>query len=91
MDITGVITALVIGIIIGALARLVLPGRQNIGFLLTLLVGVLGALLGTFVAGLLDVAVTGGVDWIEIAMQIAFAAVGVILVDRVRGGRAVSR
>lgn len=86
MDISGIISALIIGLIVGTLGRLLLPGRQNIGLLLTLLVGVLAALLGTLVAGLFGVADTGGFDWIEVAIQIVFAIVGVALVDRVRSG-----
>jgi len=36
MTVTGIITAIVIGAIIGALARLILPGRQNIPIWLTI-------------------------------------------------------
>ena len=43
----GIITALIIGLIIGALGRLVVPGRQNIPIWLTMLVGVGAALLGS--------------------------------------------
>lgn len=79
MEITGLCTALIVGLIIGALGRLVLPGKQRIGLLWTLLVGVVAALLGTLVASVLGVAHTGGVDWIELALQVGFAAVGVSL------------
>ena len=47
MQILGLI---VIGLVIGVLARLLLPGRQRIGFGLTLLLGVGGALIGGLVA-----------------------------------------
>ncbi|MET7397423.1 GlsB/YeaQ/YmgE family stress response membrane protein [Dactylosporangium sp. NPDC005572] len=87
MEISGIFTALVIGLIIGALGRLVLPGRQQIGFWLTLLIGVVAALLGTFVAAIFGVANTAGIDWIELALQVAFAAGGVAAVDGIRGGR----
>ncbi|GGM82904.1 GlsB/YeaQ/YmgE family stress response membrane protein [Dactylosporangium sucinum] len=87
MEISGIFTALVIGLIIGALGRLVLPGRQQIGFWLTLLIGVVAALLGTFVAAIFGVAKTAGIDWIELGLQVAFAAGGVAIADGVRGGR----
>ena len=77
MEVTGIITALVIGLIIGALGRLVVPGRQNIAIWLTLVIGVVAALLGTLVAGVFGVAETPGIDWIELALQVGFAAVGV--------------
>ena len=47
MQILGLI---LIGLVIGVLARLVLPGRQRIGMGLTLLLGVGGALIGGIVA-----------------------------------------
>jgi uncharacterized membrane protein YeaQ/YmgE (transglycosylase-associated protein family) len=77
MEVTGIITALVIGLIIGALGRLVVPGRQNIAIWLTLVIGIVAALLGTLVAGVFGVAETPGIDWIELALQVGFAAVGV--------------
>jgi len=80
MEITGFFTAIIIGLIIGALGRLVVPGRQNIKIWLTLLIGVAAALLGTVIAGLLGVDDTNGPDWIELALQIALAAGGVALV-----------
>lgn len=80
MEVTGFFTAIVIGLIIGALGRLVVPGKQNIPIWLTLLIGVLAAILGTFVAGVLGVADTRGVDWIELIIQVGFAAVGVSVV-----------
>ncbi|KXK62099.1 transglycosylase [Micromonospora rosaria] len=77
MEVTGFFTAIVIGLIIGALGRLVVPGKQNIPIWLTLAIGVLAALLGTLVAGILGVDDTRGIDWIELALQVGFAAIGV--------------
>ena len=45
-----VIGLIVIGIVIGILARLVLPGRQHIGVLMTILLGIAGAVIGGLVA-----------------------------------------
>lgn len=87
MTVTGIFTALVVGLVIGALARLVLPGRQPIPIWLTIVVGALGAVLGTLLAQNLGVAVTPGIDWIEIVLQIAIAAVGVSLVSGLYGRR----
>lgn len=87
MEVTGFFTAIVIGLIIGALGRLVVPGRQRIPIWLTLLIGVVAAILGTLVAGALGVDDTRGVDWIELAIQVAFAAIGVSLVAGTYGRR----
>ncbi|MBM2622704.1 GlsB/YeaQ/YmgE family stress response membrane protein [Actinoplanes sp. LDG1-06] len=87
MEISGIFTAIIIGLIIGALGRLVLPGKQNISIWLTLLIGIIAALVGTFLASLIGVAETRGVDWIELALQIALAAGGVALVAGARTRR----
>jgi uncharacterized membrane protein YeaQ/YmgE (transglycosylase-associated protein family) len=86
MTVTGIITALIVGLVVGALGRLVVPGRQRIGLGLTLLVGVVAALLGTALARGLGIATTtAGIDWIEIMFQVALAAVGVVLVANLMG------
>jgi uncharacterized membrane protein YeaQ/YmgE (transglycosylase-associated protein family) len=87
MEIDGIISAIVIGIVIGVLGRLVVPGRQRIGVLLTILVGIVAALIGSWIATGLDVADTDGVDWVEWLIQIGLAALGVASLDRTRARR----
>lgn len=87
MEISGVLSAIVIGIVIGVLGRLAVPGRQHIGILWTLVVGIVAALLGSAVAAGLGVANTSGPDWIEWLIQIALAALGVAALGRSRVGR----
>jgi uncharacterized membrane protein YeaQ/YmgE (transglycosylase-associated protein family) len=87
MEVTGFFTAIIIGLIIGALGRLVVPGKQNIPIWLTLVIGVVAALLGTFVAAAVGVDDTRGVDWIELILQVGFAAVGVAIVAGIRQRR----
>lgn len=75
---------IVAGLIIGALARLVTPGKQNLGLLATLLLGLAGSVIGGLVANLLGtgdifelnvvgfvVAVIGAVLLIGVAESIA--------------------
>jgi uncharacterized membrane protein YeaQ/YmgE (transglycosylase-associated protein family) len=45
-----IIGAIVVGLIIGALARLVMPGKQNIGVIVTVLIGIVGSFLGTWIS-----------------------------------------
>ena len=80
MHVSGIITAIVIGLIIGALGRLVVPGKQNIPIWLTMLIGVVAAIIGTFIASALGVNDTDGIDWIELLIQVVLAAVGVAAV-----------
>jgi uncharacterized membrane protein YeaQ/YmgE (transglycosylase-associated protein family) len=81
IDIIGLI---VWGLIIGAIARLLLPGRQKIGIALTLLLGVLGALIGGAVAGALG---TGYVFELNVIGVIAavLASVGLLALAQAAG------
>jgi uncharacterized membrane protein YeaQ/YmgE (transglycosylase-associated protein family) len=88
---SGIISALIIGLIIGALGRLVVPGRQSIPIWLTMLIGVGAALLGTVIARAAGVADTAGLDWTEIFIQVVLAAIGVALVVGITGRRGVTR
>jgi uncharacterized membrane protein YeaQ/YmgE (transglycosylase-associated protein family) len=91
MTVTGIISAIIVGLIIGALGRLVLPGRQNIPVWLTIVVGIIAAIIGTAIARAAGWATTPGVDWLEIVIQVVLAAVGVALVSGMRGSRSVTR
>ncbi len=91
MTVTGIITAIIVGAIIGMLGRLILPGRQPIGALLTVGVGIVAAIVGTLLAQEVGVATTDGVDWIELAFQVILAAVGVGAVAALRRGRTYDR
>ncbi|MFC7259910.1 MULTISPECIES: GlsB/YeaQ/YmgE family stress response membrane protein [Streptomyces] len=84
MEISGIISAILIGIIIGVLGRLVVPGRQRIGILWTIGVGIVAAFVGSGIAAAFGVADTKGVDWIEWLIQIGLAALGVAALDRAR-------
>jgi uncharacterized membrane protein YeaQ/YmgE (transglycosylase-associated protein family) len=79
VEISGLFTALLFGAIIGGLGRLVVPGRQHVSLLATILVGIVAALLGTAAATVLGVADTSGIDWIELALQVGLASAGVTL------------
>ncbi|MER6221686.1 GlsB/YeaQ/YmgE family stress response membrane protein [Streptomyces sp. 900105755] len=87
MEISGIISAIIIGLIIGVLGRLVVPGRQHIGILWTIVVGIVAALLGSALAAGFGVADTKGPDWIEWFIQIALAALGIAALDRSRARR----
>jgi uncharacterized membrane protein YeaQ/YmgE (transglycosylase-associated protein family) len=85
MTIESILGAIVIGAVIGALGRLLLPGRQAIGWILTIVVGIVAALIGTALAQVMGVETTRGIDWIELLMQVVLAVVGVGLVAGIRG------
>ncbi|WP_433372361.1 GlsB/YeaQ/YmgE family stress response membrane protein [Streptosporangium sp. CA-115845] len=87
MTIESILGAIVIGAVIGAIGRLLLPGRQAIGWILTIVVGIVAALIGTAIAQVLGVVTTDGIDWIELVMQVGLAVVGVGLVAGLKRSR----
>jgi len=94
MTVTGIITAIIVGAIIGALGRLVVPGRQPIPIWLTIVVGIVAAFIGTLLARALGIpTATNGIDWLELLVQVIVAAIGVVIVSNlyVRRGRSSLR
>lgn len=90
MTVMGIITAIVVGAIIGALGRLVVPGKQHIPIWLTIVIGIVAAFIGTFIARAVGIPTqTAGIDWLELLVQVIVAAIGVAIVAGVYGRRAV--
>jgi len=81
-DIIGII---IFGAIVGVLARLVLPGKQNINLIMTVVLGIAGALIGYYLAGALGVAATSGIDWIRGIISVIVAAALVVGYGMVTG------
>jgi uncharacterized membrane protein YeaQ/YmgE (transglycosylase-associated protein family) len=76
----GIVSWAVWGLFVGAVARLLLPGRQKIGILWTIALGVAGSLIGGFVAtGLLDIGDSDNFDFgsflIAVGASVALLAV----------------
>jgi uncharacterized membrane protein YeaQ/YmgE (transglycosylase-associated protein family) len=57
----------------------VLPGKQNLSVGMTILLGAVGAIVGGFVYEALGGEDTSGIDWIRLAIQVAVAAVVVLI------------
>ena len=70
------------GLIVGALARLALPGRDPMSIFQTMLVGI----AGSFIGGLFMLLVTGGRNAGGIVVSVAGATLIVYLIRRRRGG-----
>jgi uncharacterized membrane protein YeaQ/YmgE (transglycosylase-associated protein family) len=88
VTVTGIVTAIIIGLIVGALGRLVVPGRQSMPIWLTIVVGIIAAFIGTALAHAIGISTnTPGVDWGELLCQVIVAAVGVAIVAAVGGRR----
>jgi uncharacterized membrane protein YeaQ/YmgE (transglycosylase-associated protein family) len=96
----GILSAILIGIVVGTLGRLILPGRQNIGVSATVAVGVGAALLGTWAARAMGIEQNAPAhfdwnavgwhwtwSWAELGVQLLFAVVGIALATALTGTR----
>ncbi|MFI6149440.1 GlsB/YeaQ/YmgE family stress response membrane protein [Streptomyces sp. NPDC051109] len=82
--------AIIVGFVLGLIARAILPGKQHQPIWLSTLFGMVGAILGNAVAGWIGVAETPGIDWTRHLLQLAGAVLivglGDMLYKSVRGG-----
>ncbi|MEU4555345.1 hypothetical protein EV382_2605 [Micromonospora violae] len=76
MSVAGLVTALLVGVTIGLLGRLITPGRRDAPIWLTVSVGVVAALAGSILARLADV----DTGLLTLVIQAGLAGTGVVLV-----------
>lgn len=83
MEIIGLI---IVGAIIGLLGKFVAPGdKDNIPIWLTVILGIVGVLIGYYVADALGVEDTDGIDWIKWIISIIVAAILVMIASTIMG------
>ncbi|MFD7259548.1 GlsB/YeaQ/YmgE family stress response membrane protein [Streptomyces sp. NPDC059874] len=75
--------AIIVGFVLGLIARAILPGKQHQPLWLTTVFGIIGAVLGNAVATWIGVNETRGIDWIRHLLQLVGAVVVVGLGDLV--------
>ena len=80
----GIIVTILVGLVVGALARFLLPGEQKMGWILTCLLGIGGSMAAGFVGQALGWYQAGqGAGWIA---SVVGAVVLLFVVSKVRGG-----
>jgi uncharacterized membrane protein YeaQ/YmgE (transglycosylase-associated protein family) len=89
MEVTSLVTAVVIGLVVGAAGSFLLPEGRTRPPWPAVVLAVVGAAIGTVVAGVLGVAPSRGVNWLELTFQLSFAAAGVAGLAPVRRRRSV--
>jgi uncharacterized membrane protein YeaQ/YmgE (transglycosylase-associated protein family) len=88
----SIILAIVVGAIIGVVARLVMPGKQNIGMIMTVVLGALGGWIGSWAAGYFGYHnANGGIAWIPFFVGVGAAVVLIAIWESVTGRRSRTR
>jgi uncharacterized membrane protein YeaQ/YmgE (transglycosylase-associated protein family) len=82
----GILTWIILGLIAGAIAKLIMPGDDPGGFIITILLGIAGALVGGFVASALGFGSVSGFNFVSIIIAI-LGAILLLLVYRMIIGR----
>ncbi|MFE4794960.1 GlsB/YeaQ/YmgE family stress response membrane protein [Streptomyces sp. NPDC056708] len=87
----GWLWAIIVGLVLGLIARAILPGKQNIPLWLTTIFGILGSVLGNAAATWIGVNDTRGIDWTRHLFQligaVVIVGVGDMLWASFRGAR----
>lgn len=82
---------IVFGLVVGALARLLLPGRQNLSLIVTLLIGLAGSVIGGLVANALGTGDIFELNVLGAVVAIISAIVLIVVVDRGAATRSSGR
>ncbi|MFG2623349.1 GlsB/YeaQ/YmgE family stress response membrane protein [Streptomyces sp. NPDC048473] len=71
----GWLWAIIVGLVLGLIAKAILPGKQSIPLWLTTIFGIIGSVLGNAVATWIGVNDTKGIDWTRHLFQLIGAVV----------------
>ncbi|MEV0635463.1 GlsB/YeaQ/YmgE family stress response membrane protein [Streptomyces sp. NPDC050619] len=77
----GWLWAIIVGFVLGLLAKAVIPGKQHSPLWLTTIFGMLGAIVGNALARAFGVDATSGIDWTRHVFQLGAAIVIVLVGD----------
>ncbi|GAA4018821.1 GlsB/YeaQ/YmgE family stress response membrane protein [Streptomyces sp. NBC_01352] len=77
----GWLWAIIVGFVLGLIAKAIIPGKQHSPLWLTTIFGILGAIVGNAVARAAGVDATSGIDWTRHIFQLIAAVVIVLLGD----------
>ena len=81
------IGSLIAGLVIGALARLIKPGKQDLGLLATLALGLVGLLIGGTIAWMLGTGSIWELDFLGFVLAVVAAVLLIGVAEGVAGGR----
>jgi uncharacterized membrane protein YeaQ/YmgE (transglycosylase-associated protein family) len=75
----GILSWIVMGLIVGVLAKIVMPGKDPGGIIITILIGIAGAFLGGFIGSFLGIGTVSGFNLVSILLAVGGAVILLIL------------
>ena len=87
--ISTIIGAIILGAIIGALGRLLVPGKQNISIIVTIIIGIVANVVVTWIVTALGYQNQSGIAWIPLIVGAIVAAIIIVIYGRMTNRRAV--
>ena len=84
----GILALLLFGLIVGAIAKLIMPGAQGGGWVITIILGILGAMVGGWIGGVLGLGDASSFTIGGIAMAVLGAIVVLFIYGAVTRNRA---
>jgi uncharacterized membrane protein YeaQ/YmgE (transglycosylase-associated protein family) len=88
----SIVLAIIVGALIGVVARLIMPGKQKIGMIMTVLLGAVGGLIGSAVAGQFGYHnANGGIAWIPFLIGVVVAVILIAIYQALTGRRSRTR
>jgi len=85
----GILTWILLGLVVGALAKLFMPGDDPGGIIVTILIGIVGAFLGGFIGSALGVGSVTGFNMMSILLAIVGSIILLVIYRFIRGRREV--
>ncbi len=86
----GILTWIIVGLVAGAVAKLILPGDDPGGIIVTTLIGIAGAIVGGLIASALDIGDVSGFNLGSLLIAIGVAIL-LLLIYRMFAGRGSAR
>lgn len=81
----GLLSWIVMGLIVGLLAKLIMPGKDPGGFFVTILIGIAGAFVGGFIGSFLGLGAITGLNFGSVLLATAGAVLLLILYRAIKG------
>jgi len=83
----GVLTWILLGLVVGALAKLFMPGDDPGGIIVTILIGIVGAFLGGFIGSMVGVGSITGFNMMSILLAVVGAVILLVIYRLVKSPR----